>query len=284
VSTRNASWELASNLIKFGAPLLISELSFLLLTYADRYMIVALIGDSALGLYSVGYNLPMYMADILNFSIAYSIVPIFVEIYDKDGRAKTEEFLKQSMNFLLIAIIPMLFGYFAVSKELIVTLASQKYASAYSFSPIILLGTIILGLNNILNAGLYLKKKSIMILAVMLSATLINIGLNFILIPRYGVMGAALSTLAGCIAAMCITIYLSFKYVVVSIDVRTVLYYITVSCIMVLVIQQLSIATVWINLIAKIAVGSLIFFIGLMIRERESLGKITRFYFSKNTL
>lgn len=139
------SKDLNLKILKFGIPLLFSELSFLLMSYADRYIIVALYGETVLGLYSVGYNLAMYIGNIIMFSLSYAIVPIYVEIYEKDGKEKTEDFLKKSMHYLIIAVIPMCLGYFAISKDLFITLASEKYSTAANFSPIILIGSFFLG-------------------------------------------------------------------------------------------------------------------------------------------
>ena len=67
------------------------------------------------------------------------MVPISVKIYGDEGKEKTEAFLNKCLRYLLIAIIPMWFGYMAISKELFITLASAKYAAAARFSPLILL-------------------------------------------------------------------------------------------------------------------------------------------------
>ena len=67
------------------------------------------------------------------------MVPISVQIYGDEGKEKTEMFLNKCLRYLLIAIIPMWFGYVAISKELFIILASAKYATAAIFSPLILL-------------------------------------------------------------------------------------------------------------------------------------------------
>jgi O-antigen/teichoic acid export membrane protein len=274
ITFSNVSGDLAKNLIKFGLPLLIAELSYLLLSYADRYMIVAYRGEGELGLYSVGYNLASYLSDMIMFSLSYAVIPIYVGIYEKEGREKTEEFLQRCMYYLLIAIIPMFFGYLAVSGDLFITLASKKYAAAAAFSPIILLGSLFLGMNNIFNAGLYLKKKSMSILLIMLSALIINIAINLIFIPAYGIMGAAIATLAACIALVALTVFLSYKYIIVRIDIRTIFYYLLLSGIMYLIVKQIETGTHWMNLIIKIIIGILIIIPCILIKEKEVRAKI----------
>ncbi len=270
VSWKKTSGKLIGALVKFGAPLLLMEMAFLLLSYADRYMIIHYCGEDDLGIYTVGYNLAMYIADILVFSISYSIVPIYVSLYEEKGRAETEAFLKRCLDYLLIAFIPMAFGYYAVCEEAIVLIASEKYLASASFSPVILVASFILGLStNILTAGLYLQKRTGIMLGIMVSGVLVNIGCNVILLPKYGVMGAAMSTLVACILVTLLTVILSYRYLFVGLRISTLLYYSLVSLLMVGILERIHIDVMYLSVLANVAIGILIVGIGIAIRERE---------------
>jgi O-antigen/teichoic acid export membrane protein len=277
-----ASGSLASKLIIFGAPLLLTELSYLLLSYADRYMIAAYRGANDLGLYSVGYNLANYISELVTFSLSYAIVPMYVEIYEKEGKDKTEQFLNNCMHYLCIAIIPVCIGYLAVSKDLFAVLASDTYADAANFSPLILFGALLLGMNNLLNAGLYLQKKSSTILGIMLAAVVINIIANVVLLPIYGIVGSAIATLIACVAATALTVYLSYRYITVRLDLKSISYYVAFSVGMFLIIQNIQTPMIWINLIAKIIAGMLIMCCGVLLRERDLRDWIKEIYQLKN--
>ncbi len=269
-----ASGDVAMQLIKFGLPLLFSECAFLALSYVDRYLIVAYYNEAVLGLYSAGYNLAMYIANILMFSINYAIVPIFVDIYVGEGREKTEAFLQKCLNYLLIAVIPICFGFLAVAKDLFITLASEKYASAATFSPIILLGTIIFALNSIFHAGLYLAKRTMTMLSIMVLAVAVKVLMNILLLPAYGVMGAAISTLVPCAMVTLLNGLLSYKHISVRIDFKIIIYYVILSFCMFLIVIQINMSRVWLTLPIKVFVGCLIFSAGALYREREILEKL----------
>ena len=281
VRYNEASYDLTKKLIKFGLPLLFYELSFLLLSYVDRYMIIAYHGEAVLGIYSVGYNLAMYIAEMLNTALLYSVIPVYVGIYETQGKDKTEEFLERCMRYLLIAVIPICFGYFAISKDLLVTFASVKYVQAAAFSPIILVGSFLLLINNILNAGLYLNKNTMKMLLIMLLSVLVNIIMNFILLPRYGVMGATIATLASCLVATILTAYFSYKYIIVRIDLNTIGYYLIVSGIMYFIVLQIETTIIWLNLIAKIITGALIIMVCVLLKEKEMTAQIKEMYRSR---
>lgn len=263
------SGDLALNLLKFGIPLLLTELSYLLLSYVDRYMIIAYNGETVLGLYTVGYNLPSYINDLIMFSLSYAVVPIYTELYAKEGKEKTEDFLSRILNYYLMAVIPVCVGYYAVAHDLLVTLASYKYAEASSFSPIILIGLVFLGMNTILNAGLYLQKKSLQILAVMLTAVVVNVAMNMILLPDYGAMGAAVARLIACTTSSILAAYLSFRYIRVRINVNALLYYLAAAGAMYLIFIPLETSHEWLNLVVKIPVGAMVMAVAILLRERE---------------
>jgi len=274
VNPIKVSNELNLKLIKFGAPLLLTELSFLLMSYADRYLMVAYLGKEALGLYSAGYNLAMYIGNIMMFSVSYAIVPIYVEIFGREGRGKTEEFLQKSLHYLLMIIIPMWFGYMAIAKDLFIGLASEKYASAANFSPLILTGYFLLALNVLFNSGLYLEKKTTVSFGIMFSAILFNICLNLILMPKFHVMGAAVSSVASCLLATGLTFWISSKYVTLKIEKKTLLYYGSVSCFMFLILKQIEMPGIWMNLGVKVMVGMLITVAAILCMEKEIKNKI----------
>jgi O-antigen/teichoic acid export membrane protein len=265
------SGTLAVKLIKFGIPLLLTELSWLLLTYADRYLIVGYLGAESLGVYSVGYNMAMYISDIITFSLSYSIIPIYVDTYGKEGKEQTEKFLEKSLRYVLIAIIPLCVGYYAVAAEFITLVASTKYASAAIFSPLILVGSLLIGLNYIFNAGLYLQKKSNTILAIMLFGMVVKILLTIVLISKYDLMGAAIATLVSALCTNVLTILTSYKYIKIKIDILSVAKYALLSLAMLLLLSTIHTGSAWLNLFAKITVGAAVVVSATLLMEKDIL-------------
>lgn len=229
---------LASMLMKFGLPLLVSEMAYLLISYADRYMIAICYGNNAVGEYSAGYNLANYISGVITFSLSFAIVPTYVEIYASEGRKKTEEFLATSISYLLMGIIPICFGYYAVVDDLFFVLTSGKYMGAANFSPVILVGTFALGLNSVFYAGLYLQNKSIHILVISIGAVILNIALNLFMLPVMGLMGSAFATLVTCLAMNIVTVWMSMPYVNIRLYGWKIFRYLLISITMVAIIKS----------------------------------------------
>lgn len=274
VSPSQLSWKLTRELLIFGVPVLLAELSFLLLSYVDRYMIIYYLGEASLGVYSVGYTIANYVSDIINTAVAYAVVPIYVKVFTAEGRERTEEFLGKCTKYLLILMISICTGYLAVSRDLIVTLASMKYEAAAKFSPIVLIGTCLLGLNSVFYAGLYLQKRTGLIFGIMLTGVVVNIILNMFLLPTQGVMGAAVATLVACAIVIALTVYFAFRYINIPIDWGTIGYYSAISMVMYFGVGILHFQHGWINLVSKTLLGVLIIAASLLFREKDVRMKI----------
>ncbi len=263
------SFALIKKLIAFGLPLLSSELSYLLLTYVDRYMITAFLGENALGVYAVGYNLAMYLGDVVTFSINYAVVPMVVRIFEKEGKAATEAFLSKCFAYLVMATIPMFAGYCAVAEDAIVLLASAQYAESAAFSPLILLGTFLIGLSICLRTGLYMEKRSKTIMAISFGSVAANVGLNAGLIPLYNVMGAAVANVIASAFFCTLTIVLSFRYLAIRLSAVHVLYYSLLSAGMYACVTHVPIPLLVPRLCVKVLLGVAIVGLGVLLKERK---------------
>ncbi len=269
VNIRKVSGSLALALFGFGFPLLLSEISYLLLSYVDRYLILAFQGEGALGIYSVGHNMAFYLSAVIMFSLTSSMVPLYITTYKNEGREKTEAFLSKVTHYMLIVLIPAWFGYLAVSRDLFIALASPKYESAATFSAIILLGSFCFGMNSLFSAGLFLQKKTKQMSAILFVGFVINISMNLLLLPKYGLMGAAIASLVGYIIVVTLTVFFSTRYIAIKISMAHTLYYCVLSGVMFLVISQIETGSHLINLIVKVICGILLIIPGVLYKEKE---------------
>jgi O-antigen/teichoic acid export membrane protein len=268
ISFRAVSGDLLRKLAVFGTPLLFYELSCFLFAHSARYMIIAINGEAALGVYSAGCNMATNISNLLSFPVSIAAVPMFVTIFEREGKAATEKFLAQSLYYFFIASIAVFFGFWAVCRETMILLASQKYAAAASFSPVILCGSLLVGVNGLLNAGLYVRKKTVAIMLIMASAALLNVAGNYFLLPVYDVMGAAISSLVCSVYVTVVTVAISYKYLAIRVD-RSILFYLLLGVLMFVVLTRIVIASVPVALSVKVFAGCLIFIGGLLFKERE---------------
>ena len=88
--------------IKFGFPLVWSELGHLVLNYADRYLIQLYLGSISLGLYAAGYDLATYATEAIIYPINYAMTPIYMKILVNKGEEETKEFFTRLFRYFLL--------------------------------------------------------------------------------------------------------------------------------------------------------------------------------------
>lgn len=183
-------------LLGFGIPMMIGfELSGIILALGDRYVINALIGRDNLGLYSAAYNLCVYIQAVVITSVGQAVMPIYMEIWAKNGAQETAAFINRSLRSYMLLGVPVIAGVAAVGPELLPSLASEKYAAAGVILPWVMAGMLFDGATAMVGAGLFIHRKTRSIMAIVLSCAALNMVLNVLLLPRMGILGSAIATL-----------------------------------------------------------------------------------------
>jgi O-antigen/teichoic acid export membrane protein len=183
-------------LLKFGVPMLIGyELSGIILAVGARYVIEGTLGEAQLGLYAAAYNLCQYVQSVVISSVGQAITPMYMQMWDQKGRAETSAFISRSLRTYALLGALIIAGLAAVGPELLPALASAKYASASAILPWVIAGMVVDGTSTMLGAGLFIHRKTGIIGSIVVASALLNVVLNIILVPRIGILGAAIATL-----------------------------------------------------------------------------------------
>lgn len=182
------SFDILKEEFKYGIPLYLSAL-FIYFNYrADLFMVKAMLGDFQLGIYSIAVHLAE-----LAFLVPTSIVSAFeARLYSvsKENKTKiTEKTIK--MSFYVTSII-CLIGI--LCKPLVTVLYGREYEPAGLCMIILLLGIAFASIGKIAPAYFYTQGKPKIHLLVSSIVLLINIIFNYLLIPRYGINGAAIAS------------------------------------------------------------------------------------------
>ena len=183
-------------MMAFGLPLIVTELSSVMLSLSDRFVIQALLGAEAVGVYAAPYNLCEYISSILVVAFTGAVHPMVLRLWADKGRADTETFLRDVLHLYLMFSLPMAAGTAAVGEPMIAVFASAKFLPGAEVIPWVIGGLVLQGLFPVAAAGLYIRKQSGRILAAILTAAVANLVLNFALIPRFGIVGAGVATAA----------------------------------------------------------------------------------------
>jgi len=283
IRLKNLSFSLFKESISYGLPLLGFELSALLLTTGDRYLIQHFLNSEAVGIYSASSNLVKYVVDFFAEAFRLAVMPLFMSIWEKKGKEETQHFLSSVLKIYFMIGIPIIFAVSFIGRDLLVLLASNKFEGGYIILPFIVSGYIIHKANFLYGAGLYLKKKTRTLLIIIFSSAIINIILNILFIPLLGLLGAAVSTLIAFVFEVILLISISFRIVNIRLPIYTLIKYAAISIVMVCVmlsIHNLGSTQTFIRII----VGFLIYISGILLLEnkvRTEVGILIHKYFAR---
>lgn len=204
--------------IKFGVPLVIADLMVSLVASSDRFVIKYFLDADAVAIYSVAYDVSDYVAALLAKPLQLAILPIVYKLWSTKGTDATKAFLDKAISLSMIVVIPMIAGFSLVGPDLVVTLASEKYAESGNLVPVIAFGVMIGSINFLLFTGLLLHEKTTVITILNGSAAAMNLALNLLLIPRFGIIGAAYATIATYVLLNMVTYFISGRFLPVRLD------------------------------------------------------------------
>ena len=197
-------------MIKFGIPYLPASMAAIMVQMIDVPILRELTDDSTVGVYRANYKLGIFMLLFVSM-FQYAWQPFFLN-NAKEKNAK-EIFSKVLTLFVLVAsLIWIVISLFIDNIAAIEffngkSLIGKDYLGGIYIVPIILFAYIFHGMYVNFQAGIYIEEKTKYFPYVTGTGAIINIVSNFLLIPVWGIFGAALSTFASYLV-MAVFLYL----------------------------------------------------------------------------
>jgi O-antigen/teichoic acid export membrane protein len=191
-----AAWfdrRLATPLLRFGTLLLPVLLSAWVMDLSDRWVLRLYDGLSDVAVYAVGYKLGMVLqvAIVWPFQLAWPAISF--SISHREGHRET---YARTVTWLAAAMAAGIAGLALLSRVAVPALVGEAYRAAYQVVPLVALAYAFQGLHYALSPGVHLAGKTRWFPPLALAAAALNLGLNFLLIPPLGRMGAAWATAA----------------------------------------------------------------------------------------
>ena len=200
--------ELIASMLRFSIPYIITTLMWMITSSSDRFIVAAFAGTSENGLYAAAYKLPTLI------SLAGGV---FIEAwqFSSVNDAKPEERAKFFGDVYRNYMGIMFMGASALvafAKLLSIMLLDDAYYSSWQYVPVLSIAMIFSAFSAFMGSVYFLEKKSLRSFVTAGIGALTNIVLNFIFIPFFGAMGAAVATVISYIVAFVIRACDTGKY------------------------------------------------------------------------
>jgi O-antigen/teichoic acid export membrane protein len=218
--------------LSYGLPLTPRNIAYWLIYLSDRYIVSFFLGATSLGIYAAGYNLGSFPYLITGI-LTYVLMATLPQLYDEGRIDEVKTHLRYNLKYFLAVAVPFLFGAAILGESVLRLFSTAEIADkGHLVVPLVALAVTLLGVHNIIwNIMLLVKKTKALVIAWVIAAV-VNIGLNLVLVPTIGIIGAAYSTLiAYAIAAVAVGYY-AFKEFTFPIDWRFIIKSIIASVVM----------------------------------------------------
>lgn len=186
------SRRLLAPLGKFGLLLVPVVLSGWIIDLSDRYLLRILTGDLAVvAVYGVGYKLGriIELVVVWPFQLAWPAVSFSIS-----RRPDHRQTYARTLTYLTAVLAYLVIGLSLLTRVSLQYIVGDGYLGAYRVVPIIALAYAFNGVQYCVSPAIHVSGKTRYLTYVSVAAALVNIGLNFLLIPAYGMMGAAWAT------------------------------------------------------------------------------------------
>ncbi|MDT8369750.1 MAG: oligosaccharide flippase family protein [Longimicrobiales bacterium] len=180
-----------ASLLRYGVPLILTQVATFVATFGDRYFLQAQAGEAEVGIYSLAYKFGFLLLVVGWVPISSVWEPARFEMADRDDRdvIYARAFVLTNVSLISIALGLALFG-----GDVIRIMSDASFHSAGVLIPMIVVAYIFQAWTDFHDVGIHMREKTEVITLVNWICAGVAVGGYLLLIPRYGTMGAAVAT------------------------------------------------------------------------------------------
>lgn len=186
----------------FGRPLVATSVAFFIIHFADRWFIAAYATTTDVGLYAVGYKFGF----LITFLVGEPFGRIWnAKVFAYASRPNWKEEFARVFTFFFAALAGAWVVLAGLSRPIIAFAAGPSFQGAAIVIPYVALGYVLRETGDFWRQLLYIDKRTTLVRNIAIASAIVNLTLDWTLIPRFGSFGAGIATLAtwGAYSVMC---------------------------------------------------------------------------------
>lgn len=204
-------------MLQYSVPLIFNGVAWWINNSIDKYFVVAICGAALNGIYSVSYKIPTILTVFHSiFSQAWNLSAI--KEFDKNDEDHFFANTYSTYNAFLVLVCSALILF---NKFIAHFLFAKDFYIAWESSSILLVSVVFSALSGVLGSIFTAVKDSRIFAVSTVISAIINCILNAILIPLYGINGAAIATAISFASIWAIRLLCSKKYINWKLKLRT---------------------------------------------------------------
>lgn len=198
-----------SEMLKYSIPLIFNGIAWWMNASIDKYFIVAMLGASSNGIYAVASKIPSILSMVLTiFMQAWNLSAI--REYKSEDR---DTFYSESYNLINAVLIVGASVLILMNILLSELLLKKEFFVAWQYSSILLLSGVFSGMGSFVGSIFSAAKKSMIFAVSTVAAAIVNLVLNYLTIPIWGLYGAAIATAVSFLIIWIVRLVCASKFV-----------------------------------------------------------------------
>jgi O-antigen/teichoic acid export membrane protein len=192
LSSLSFSYKYILSLLKGGLPFILTSISVIIYFQIDAVMLSTLVGEHETGIYRSATNL-VFSLNAFSAAIVIALFPMIAKIFTTH-RAEAVNIASNAMFYSLLLAFPIAFGTTVLAQPIIHFLYRNSFAEASSSLRILIWWIPVSFATNIFGhilGAIGLQRKVLLIAAV---NAVFNVAANFYFIPKFGAVGASITT------------------------------------------------------------------------------------------
>jgi len=187
------TWSVFKKIIFFGIPIILVGISNKFISYFDTLMLTYFSTLKEVGIYNVVLPTAL-MLTIFSSSVGAIFMPIISELWTKKDAVRIRQGFNLIYKYVFILSLPVVMVVFVYADLLIKLFFGKEYLSGALALKILIIGTVLNLIAAINKQGLIGIGQPISVTKIVFIAAIANILFNLIMIPLFGINGAAIAT------------------------------------------------------------------------------------------
>ena len=212
--------KLLKTMLIYSIPLIPNGLMWWVMNVSDRYILTYFLGFDATGIYSVSYKFPSLIT-LMNsiFFMAWQLSAM--QEYGKEGY---DNFYKNIFGVLSSFLLLITAVVLLILKPLMSVFVADAFYESWKYVPLLLAGTVFQAFSSFFGTNYTASKKTKGAFTTSVYGAIVNIGINLLLIPIWGIQAAAFSTMLAYLTMWLLRLFDTKKFVKIKIDWKSLIF------------------------------------------------------------
>ena len=204
-----------ANILKISIPLMLAQAVHFIMSWTDKLMLGILdspdvisgvaTNSAQIGVYHTAFKLSMF-ATIGLMAVKSIASPKFAELYKTNDLKILEKVTQQSTKLIFWTTLPLVIVFILFSEQLMLLFGEEFRIGVFSFI-ILSLGRVVVSFSGAAGNLLQMCGKQVIFMNVAIIGSVVNIVLNFSLIPLFGINGSAFATMISLVVFNLLLVY-----------------------------------------------------------------------------